>query len=215
MCIRRVTIMATASMLLAACSDITTTNGVHQVDVTLQQGDGLVLAAPAFATAANAQGKLLADQVDSLFLTITTISFLSVAEDEESEASWMSFALPEPITVDLLALPTEEATPLIIASGELPAGDYEKLRFRISASSIFLNTRTTVGNSTFDPDTPYEVTVPSGATAGLKTDLGFSVADDVEVNLLFSPKTTFDGVTATGNGKVILSPVLMARDQLE
>lgn len=215
MLIRRLTIMATTLTLLAACSDITTTNGVHQIDVTLQQTDGLVLAAPAFVTAANAQGKILADQVDSLFLTITTISFLPVAEDEESETSWLSFELPEPITVDLLALPTEEDTPLIIASGELPAGNYDKLRFRISASSIFLNTGTTVGNSTFDPDTPYEVTVPSGTTSGLKTDLGFSVAGDVDINLFFSPRATFDGVTVTGSGKVILSPVLKARDQLE
>jgi len=215
MFIRRLTTLVTALILLVACSDVTTIDGVHQVDLTMQQGDGLVLAAPVLATAAHAQGKILADQVDSLFLTITTISFLAVTEDGESEASWTSFELPEPITVDLLALPTEEATPLVIASGELPAGDYEKLRFRISTSSIFLNTGTTVGNSTFNPDTPYEVTVPSGATSGIKTDLGFSVADDVEINLLFSPNATFDGVTATGSGKVILSPVLKARDQLE
>jgi hypothetical protein len=123
--------------------------------------------------------------------------------------------LSEPLTVDLLALPSEEDSAVVIASGTLPEGEYERMRFLVSASWIFLNTGATVGNSTFDPDVSYEVKVPSGSTSGLKTDLSFTVVTDTSVNLLFSPIATFENVTATGSGKVILSPVLKAKGEIE
>ncbi len=204
--------------MVAACSDTTGTSGsgMHRVDVTLQQTDGMLLAAPIMAAAGASQGRISIDQVDSLFLTITTISFLPVlAEDDTTEASWQVIELSEPLTFDLLALPAEEDSALVIASGTLPEGDYERMRFLISASSIFLNTGVTVGNSPFAPDISHEVKVPSGSTSGLKTDLSFTVVTDTSVNLLFSALATFDKVTATGNGQIILSPVLKAKGEIE
>ncbi len=182
----------------------------------MQQTDALVLVAPALQSAVAAQGKISIDQVDSLFITITEISFLPVlAEDDPTEASWERFDLPEPLTIDLLALPPDDEPALVIADGTLPEGDYERIRFLVGSSTIFLNTLVGVGNASFDPDTEYPVKVPSGASSGLKTDLGFSVVDDSEVNVLFSSTATFDDVTATGSGNVILSPVLKAKGTTE
>ena len=98
-------------------------------DVALQQTDGLFLAAPIMTAAGASQGRISVDQVDSLFLTITTISFLPVlAEDDTTEASWQVIELSEPLTVDLLALPSEEDSAVVIASGTLPEGEYERMR---------------------------------------------------------------------------------------
>ena len=204
--------MFAAAVSLAACSDSTGTNEVHRVDVAIQQTDAMLLAAPILQTATAAQGKISVSQVDSLFITITSIAFLPVlADGDTTEASWETIALTDPLAIDLLALPAEDDSALVIAEGTLPEGDYERMRFLISASSIYFNASTTVGNATFDPDAEYDVKVPSGSSSGLKTDIGFTVAADTAVNVLFSTTATFEDVTATGSGMVILSPVLKSR----
>ena len=212
---RTLQVLLTAGAV-AACSDSTGTAGMHRIEVAMQRTDAITRAAPALEVAAATQGKFQVDQVDSLFITITSISFLPVlAEDDTSEASWESINLPDPLRINLLALPAEGDSALVIAQGTLPEGEYERMRFLLSNSEIFLNSTVAVGNTTFDPDTEYSVKVPSGASSGLKTDLGFNVTDDSAVNVLFSSTATFDNVTATGSGTVILSPVLKARGQIE
>ena len=202
--------------VVAACSDTTSTNDVHEVAVAMQQTDAALLAAPALRAAEAAQGKIQIDQVDSLFITITSISFLPVlADDDTTEASWQAIDLSEPLRIDLMALPAEDDSALVIAEGALPEGDYERMRFLLSNSEIFLNSMATIGNFAFDPDTEYAVKVPSGSSSGLKTDLRFNVVADTAVNLLFASTATFDAVTATGNGNVILSPVLKAKGEIE
>jgi hypothetical protein len=179
----------------------------------MQQTDVVLLVAPIAESATSALGKVPVSDVESLFLTFTSVSFRPVgADDDSTGGGWQSFMLPAPVTVDLLALPSESDSAVVMAAGTLVEGDYEALRFLVSDGSIYFNTTITIGNSTFDPDTEYEVTVPSGSTSGLKTDLSFSVSDSAQVNLLFSTTATLDDVTATGSGKVILKPVFKAKN---
>ncbi len=70
----------------------------------------------------------------------------------------------------------------------------------------------TVGQATFAADSTHAVRIPSAENTGLKTDIAFTVEADTDVNLLFSPDATFQNVTATGNGQVILAPVIKAPD---
>ncbi len=201
--------------LLVGCSDTVAVGGAHRVEVALQRTDAALPLATMLSTAAS-QGRLQVDQVDSLFITITSISFLrAVAEDDTLEAAWETLSLTDPVTIDLLSLPMEDDSAVVIAAGDLPAGDYERIRFRVSGSSIFLNTGVMIGKAVFVADTEYAVKVPSGTTSGLKTDLAVSVEDATAANLVFSTLATFDAVTATGNGQVILSPVLKAKGALE
>ena len=82
----------------------------------------------------------------------------------------------------------------------------------ISNASIVLNTTIGVGQATFAADSSHAVRIPSAENTGLKTDIAFTVAADTDVNLLFSPDATFQNVTATGNGQVILAPVIKVPD---
>jgi hypothetical protein len=216
----------TAMAVGGACTDTTGTlnsTDTGSVEVTLQRAS--VQLAPAadfavFLSDAGLQGKVDPSSVDSLFVTVTSIGFLPVeAEDtgEESEdPMWMWLDLPDPVTLDLLALPTEGDSPIVIAAGDVPVGDYRKVRMIVGGAAVFFNQAMTVGQAAFDVDTEYPVDVPSGAQSGLKTDATFSVVgDDVgdptAVNLLFDPDATFKNVTATGSGKVKLAPVIKVR----
>lgn len=112
-----------------------------------------------------------------------------------------------------MALPTSGESPLVIAAGQVPVGDYRMVRLVTSGATIYFNTTVQVGPAIFDPDTGYDVTIPSGSETGLKTDATFTVAaaeggNPTEVSLLFDEGTTFKNVTATGSGKVMLSPVI-------
>lgn len=111
-----------------------------------------------------------------------------------------------------MALPSAFADPLVIAVGAVDAGEYRMVRLLVSGGTIVFEQAVTVGQFTFDPDEPdgYEVTIPSGAQTGLKTDLAFTVGEggSTVVNLLFDEGATFQNVTATGSGTVILTPVL-------
>ncbi len=201
-------LIGAAAIGIAACSDSTGTVS-YPVSVTMHQSGSIVVA----SGSAGVFGQVAVANVDSLFITFTSISFKPVGtEDDSTDGGWQSVTLPAPVTVDLLALPSDSDSAVVIAAGTLVEGDYEQLRFIVSASSIFFNTTLNVGNQVFDPDTEYEVTVPSGSTSGLKTDLTLSLSDSTEVNLLFSPVATLNDVTATGSGKVILKPVLRFDD---
>jgi hypothetical protein len=87
----------------------------------------------------------------------------------------------------------------------------------VADASIYFNNMISVGNQTYDVDMEYAVDVPSGAQSGLKTDVSFTVeadpatADPLAVNVLFDPDMTFNNVTATGSGRVKLTPVIKTR----
>jgi len=153
------------------------------------------------------------DNVLSLTVVVTQIEFLPTVEgdDGEGDASWITLELPEPIELDLLALPTEGESPLVIAAGSVEPGEYRNVRFLIGAATIVFDEPFTVGIAEFDGE--HLVTVPSGTETGLKTDIAFTVEADEdnnpqELNLLFDPEVTFLHATATGNGTVVLTPVM-------
>ena len=209
----RYVMTALAVTVLAACSDSTEPGGISQVSVTMQKSSTVTSA----ALVAAAQGSVDPSQVASLHVTITDIAFLPVlAEDDStSDDGWISLSLDTPVQVDLVALPGEDDSTLVIGSGVLPEGDYKKVRFFVTNSIIRFSNTISVGNATFEADSTYDVRIPSGEQTGIKTDLAFSVVADTAVNLLFDENATLGNVSATGSGKVNLSPVFKARGGTE
>ena len=195
-----------------------------EVRVTMsRQGPAVAPQAVAewFASAAGLQARIDLETVDSLMVTLDRIEFLPAVQDDEDEngengenGGWQSLDV-EDVRFDLLALPATDETGLVLVIGELPVGDYRNVRLFVSDVMVWFNTPIQIGAAfTYDADVGYEVVVPSGDQTGIKTDQGFSVpVEGADVALVFDENATLANVTATGNGKVILAPVLRVKNE--
>jgi hypothetical protein len=169
-----------------------------------------------FASVAGAAAAISPDTVLSLEVTFTEVAFLPVGEDEEGAGGWQTITLDAPVTLDLMALPTEEEGSVVIAAGSLAVGTYQKVRLMVGDGEIVFKGPLTLGTAiTYEGGEPYAVTVPSGDQTGLKTDLSFEVTagENAEANaayIVFAAGATFQNVSATGVGGVTLAPVLRA-----
>jgi hypothetical protein len=216
---KRVSGVVLMGMLVAtaACSDSTGVDGTGPVEVTLRM-DGSALTGPAFGGSLGSSASLAGvspDQVESLFVLVTSVSFLPVdtagnGEGEGEESEWVFIELETAVRVDLMALPTDEDSAFV--DGELPVGEYAKIRLQVSDAAVWFKEAVTQGPTTLDPGVEHPVDVPSGSTSGIKTDVGFTVESENQgetavAALIFDPGLTFSNLTVTGNGKVVLSPV--------
>lgn len=196
-------------------------SNVEDFDVTMQQTDDVLTQAVGSWYASVTGGTSAAaavdpDTVESLVVRVTEIQFLPAENEanEEDEGAWMSLGLDEPVLLNLVTLPTEGESPLVIASGAVDVGDYNNVRlFTDSAAIVFKGPIDLGAAFSYESGTVYQVTIPSGPETGLKTDVSFSVAEGEggepnAVNLLFSSTATFTNVTGTGTGAVILAPVI-------
>jgi len=133
-------------------------------------------------------------------------------DGDEDAAEWMSLDV-EDIRFDLLALPVTDETGVVLVTGELPVGDYARVRLFVIDPMLWFNTALQIGNAyTYEPDVGYAVTIPSGNQTGIKTDQGFSIPEGGgDVLLVFDENASLANVHGTGNGKVMLAPALRVR----
>lgn len=218
--VARLSVLALTAAVAAGCGTVSP-DGTGNVQVTIQKiasATATQALADGFASAADGSYVPIdLDNVQSFTVQITSIEFLPVTADEENDAAWIrlpldpAVALDPAVTLDLLALPTGGDSPIVIAAGPVDEGAYSMVRLLVSGGTIVFDTDFSVGQFTFDmaPD-DHPVTIPSGVQTGLKTDLAFTVGEGggTEVSLLFDEGATFQNATATGSGKVILTPVL-------
>ncbi len=213
----RVGVLALTTAVAAGC-DTVGIGGSGELRVTMQRVAGQTTTqavSDGFASVANGSSKPIdASNVLSLTVEIANIQFLPAVADEGADdaGSWISLTIA-PVELDLMALPTGGEPPLVIAAGSVPAGNYRKVRLFVGDATIMFEAALRVGQAIFAGAVDHPVTIPSGAETGLKTDLAFTVENDSdgnpqELNLLFDEGATFQNATATGNGTVILSPVL-------
>lgn len=212
---------AVGAALLAgavACSDSGPELAPSETRISIADGIIAHAATPLFYASVN--GVLVPispDTVVSLEVTFTDIAYLPVGDGEENLGAWETLTLDGPVTLDLYALPTEDAGSIVIGSGTVPVGSYHMVRLLAAEGEIVFKGPITVGNADFAANEPYVVTIPSGGQTGLKTDIAFEVMEGEDgttnaVYLVFDPAATFENVTATGAGEVILTPVLRAKD---
>lgn len=172
-------------------------------------------ASSAVPTALEAESAALIDLENVLALTVLVVrvEVLPVGTDEDTQGGWVSLDLAEAVPLDFLALPFEGESPLVIAAGELAAGDYAMLRLFVQEATIVFDQPFTVGMVTYEGEHP--VVIPSGDETGIKTDVAFTVAttgdgEPLDVGILFDAEATIQAADATGDGTVILAPVLRA-----
>jgi len=206
-----------AALLAAACSDTLSLEGTGEVQVLMQRTAGSPIF-PSAPDSAQAVRSVAPDTVASLTVDVTSIEFLRVGGDSSQPNGWMSLSFDAPIRIDLMALPTESGSPLVVAEGSLAAGTYGRVRLFVMNPQIqFKGDVGFGGGNTLQGGVNHDVTIPSGDQTGLKTDVSFTVeasgsgGTTADVGLLFDAGTTLGNVTVTGNGRVMLSPVLRAR----
>ena len=113
--------------------------------------------------------------------------------------------------IDLLHLPLEGQPGLVVGSGSLPPGTYDRARLLVTDGVIWLNTPiVTPQGDTLPANTAIPVTFPSGE---LRVDVDFTVPDGGgDVPLVFDEDQSFAHIVITGDGKVILTPVMWCRE---
>lgn len=226
----RLAAFAAASALVAgACTDGTgLQDGTAEVRVTLQEASDAVLAqvvgGPELAPD-DAAGRVPRENVVSLTVTVTGVALLPQCEepgegsgDGECEDLWkpLDLVLEEGmtgVTLDLMALPSEDASPLLLAAADVPHGEYHKVRLFISDAFVEFAEDFTVGQYDFLGGDLIPVEIPSSQNSGIKADIDLVVVEgNVEnVALLFDADATFRHVVGTGSGRVLMPPVLKAR----
>jgi hypothetical protein len=204
-----------AALLAGACSDEGPTLAPSEARISIE--DGIIVQRTVldwFASVSGVSAAIQPDEVQSLTVEFTEVAYLPEGGDEESEESWQTLTLAAPVSLDLMALPAESEGSVEIASGSVPVGAYKMVRLLTSEGEIVFNNPVNLGGgATFAADTPYPVTIPSGAQTGIKTDVSFEVTEgeDGTANaayVVFAAGTTFQNVTAAGSGGVNLAPVI-------
>lgn len=124
---------------------------------------------------------------------------------------WYSLDVVGSGHLNLLALPIDTASGLVLASGTLPVGEYGAARLILSSAKIYFDTTiSTAAGFTFLPNVAYDVTLPSrDSTKGIMTKAGFTLsAGGANVVLTFDPGATLRGAVVTGTGEIIIRPTL-------
>jgi hypothetical protein len=198
------------SLGLAACGDGTGPAGSGDVQVLLNQSvvANSVLAAEV-ATSGGAAISLV--DVESIEVTVTRVQALLRGEDEDG-GGWVDLALAPAAEsqIDLLSLPVSG---LEIANGTLAVGTYGNVRiFFEDPANISLANDVSVGPSEFlVAENAHDLVIPSAAQTGIKiSTAGFEVdeAAGETLTIEFDAALSVQTVTATGNGVLMMSPVL-------
>jgi hypothetical protein len=214
-----------AALVGAACSELGS-NATETATVSMSQSDALTaqLVGGWYASVTGGAGTAVAmdkDTVAALLVQVSDIQFLPKYAEAQAadDAAWISLRLSAPVQLDLMALPTAGESPLVIASGTVPVGSYGDVRLFVSDATIRFKGNVDLGVAfSFEGGVDYAVEIPSGDQTGIKTDAEFTVEADEggeanDVQLLFSPSATFLNVTGTGDGRVMLAPVIRSASE--
>jgi len=166
--------------------------------------------------------------VDSLIVTVTKLEVLTMRPDSDSTAAdsarghdwserhWGWTSLPiDSAHLDLIHLPDSAAGGIPVATDSLPAGRYRHVRlFVVNPLIYFDTTLVTPAGDTLKADTGYAVIFPCADSTGaiFKTDDPFVIpAVGDTVSLFFDRDDTVRHIIITGDGKIIVPPVMRFR----
>lgn len=208
--------LALGLAVAAACSDGSTS----QFDVTMQEADGaLMQTSSGLLASVSGQSAVTIDKsvVQSLDISIDRLELLPANQASEfaSAGAWVNAPLSGNMSLDLMALPGQFEAALKVGQGEAPEGDYVDARLFIASATIVFSENVDLGDGfQYVAGEPgYPVEIPSGDQTGIKTDASVSISSvdgQATLELAFDPSATFLNVTGTGDGRVILSPVIRA-----
>ncbi len=207
--------LALTGLSVLGCTDSTGLGKPAPISVTLQQASSAA-AAPSFQIMSpqGPAGVISLADVDSLNVRVTGVEALPVVNEEDSanDGAWQSVDVVGNGLLNLVKLPTETQGAFVVASDSVPSGDYGHVRFFMQDMTIWLNKQIQVGQIIFQANTPYTVTLPSGAQTGLKTKAQFTIPEGGgQVAIVFDGTATLANLSVTGTGAVVLAPVLQQR----
>lgn len=203
-----------AALATAACTESLSLEGTGQARILMQRESAPLLQQSPSWTEDSEQVAVAPDTVASLLVTVTSVQFLRLGVTDTSDASpaWTTVHLASPVTIDLMALSGDSS--LLITQGSVAAGAYGRVRLFVTNPRIVFKGDITIGVArVFQGGVEYAVEIPSGGQTGIKTDISFEVEANAtsDAHLVFNEGATFANVAATGNGRVVLAPVIRAR----
>jgi hypothetical protein len=204
---------------LAACDSTgpTRTGTAHVALATQSEAGAPSEGTFSLMTADGSAGNVSLAAVANITLELMRVEATRNVGDDEGTSGWFALELQAPGSINLLQLPSEEETGLLLARGELEPGAYTNVRLFFVNATITFNQPVTLGSGpaavTYEADVAHSLRVPSGAQTGVKVPTaGFTIAEDEEstVVLVFDPATSVQSISATPNF-LIMSPVLTAQ----
>lgn len=208
---RSLGVLTLATLALVACDDddgITGVDGAAEVQVRMASaGSSAATSLPTSLQTISEPSRavLELDVVESIILPIGAV------EARQEGAGWVEIGRVD-ADIDLLSLP-EDGVELV--GGDIPEGDYDRLRFFLTADPIVVLTETVrVGRTTYEAG-PNPLRIPSVDQAGFRVAADFDVDDDDgEILTLFVDEdATLGRVKATGSGTLMIAPVLTVRNE--
>ncbi len=181
-------------------------------------------------------GRIAPADVESLTVNVTKVEVLAMTPDTENaadsaaeakadsgrheddddhendERTWISLDVTAGGHLNLLDLPDSAKDGLTVAVGTLPAGKYRHVRLFATDATIFLkNQIVTPTGDTLKAGVGLPVKIPSADSTGavIKTDERFTVTNgNSTVQLFFDKDDTIRHIVLTGNGTIIVPPVI-------
>ena len=203
------------ALLVSGCESATGADAGDETRVVLaRSGSGSgSLAASMYAAVAAEMPPVALSNVASIDVVITGVQALPVVADTASEAQWVTLDLSAPTSVNLLALPTDAATGGVeIARGDLPAGSYGNLRLLFSGATITFKEPVKVGQVTYPANEKIQLTIPSGKVRIPTASFAVTAESGPTIKLVFDASASVNKIVATGADKIIMPPVLTARE---
>lgn len=208
---------------LAACDTSTEPVGSGKARVVLSGSSASAASVLETANLMAASGPVSLESVASIDVRVTRVELHRSGDDEAADSAdagsggWVSLELSEASPINLLALPGAAEGGIQLAAGDLPAGEYQKVRLFFDQATITFSSAVSLGNGagakSYEAGTTYDLIIPSGTQTGIKINgLNLSVGGDgaETANLVFESGTSVRNINVTGRG-IQMSPVLRVR----
>lgn len=180
-------------------------DGLVPVRVTLQRAGGAATAETVnglLASVVSAQGVVDPGNIEAF------TAQLDAVEVHTQGSGWVDADIT-PGPIDLLDLPTAGDPAILLGMVDVEPGKC-KVRLFISSLTIRLFDDVTVGQQTFPggTDITTDIKVPSGGQTGLKARGVCELDGGTDLTLVFDEGSTLGKIVATGNGTIIVTPVI-------
>lgn len=184
-----------ATLLVAGCTDSTGSRFVT-VRVSLGRADGAL-------SASLAPQDVSAGAVDPAKVSDLNVTLDSVQLQTSTSDGWHTVNLAAPLALNLV---TDLGNSIDLGSVTVESGTCQARLF-VSDPMITFSEDIVVGQLTVAAGT-YPVRIPSGDQTGLKADGACDATDAAHVTLAFDVGASIGTVVATGNGDILLTPVI-------
>jgi len=151
-----------------------------------------------------ARARITLGKVDHIYLPLGSV------QAKQDDGPWMDAGSVD-ATIDLLNLPPGG---IEVLDASLPVGEYEKLRFFLTAQpTIVLNSTVQVGQHTFEVG-EHPLSIPSSDNNGVRLHAEFEVdAEGETLTISFDGPASLRKVVATGSGMLKIAPELKVRNE--